>query len=137
MAVRAGLIGSKEVRVEQQRDPKAAEDPGETDRREIAASVPVGKMLLTKGAHKQRNMSLRAWKGLADERARVAVTEGRASTRLGTGQWGPDGEGAVEVRWWAAKGKSAHEAFTFLFLLFLFSDLEFKFEFKFDCEFNI
>jgi hypothetical protein len=107
MAVRAGLIGSKEVRVEQQRDPKAAEDPGETDRREIAASVPVGKMLLTKGAHKQRNMSLRAWKGLADERARVAVTEGRASTRLGTGQWGPDGSGRgarVERAQWKSVG---------------------------------
>jgi hypothetical protein len=125
MVVRAGLIGSKEVRAEQQRDPKAAEDPGEMDHREIAASVPVGKMLLTKGAHKQRNMSLRAWKGLADERARVAVTEGSASTRLGTGQWGPDGSGRgarVERAQWKsvggpAKGKSAHEAFTFLFFI--------------------
>jgi hypothetical protein len=75
------------------RDSKAAEDPGETDRREIAASVSVGKMLLTKGAHKQRNMSLRAWKGLSDERAHVAVTEGSASMRLGIGQWGLDGSG--------------------------------------------
>ena len=86
------------------RDSKAAKDPGETDRREIAASVSVGKMLLTKGAHKQRNMSLRAWKGLADERARVAVTEGSASTRHTADRPGPpvsarNNEKGKERRW--------------------------------------
>jgi hypothetical protein len=33
------------------RDPKAAEDPSEADRREIAVPVTVEKILLTKGVH--------------------------------------------------------------------------------------
>jgi hypothetical protein len=40
-------------------DPKAIEDPHETDRREIATFVAEEKIILTKRAHKQRNARVR------------------------------------------------------------------------------